>query len=162
WTALSRRHRRQCLEARLAGPDAWTRLVQHLARLPQAAIGDALHHALRQVAYRSDERTYQRSDVWATPREFLQHGGDCEDFAVAAWLALAECGVPPADLRLTVASLPANRMAHAVTALRRGATVTVFDNRADKPVQIRPFARLQPLYSLSADRLWLHVGGGIA
>jgi predicted transglutaminase-like cysteine proteinase len=159
WIALRRRHRGQSIEARLTShdrPDGWQRLLRGLANRDASDACDRLHRSLHHVAYARDSRTYRKRDFWATPREFLKHGGDCEDFAAAAWLALTEASVPADDLHLIVGWLPETRETHAVTALRRGQAIFVFDNRADKPIYFRLFDTLTPLYSLSENRLWLH------
>ena len=80
-----------------------------------ARIGDinrAINLAIRPV---SDMAQYGVEDYWASPLAVLKAGaGDCEDYAIAKFVALREAGVMPADLRLVILRDPATSEDHAV------------------------------------------------
>ena len=53
------------------------------------------------VEYANDPDVFNEKDYWATPSELLGHSkGDCEDFAIAKYVALLHLGVASEKLRL--------------------------------------------------------------
>jgi predicted transglutaminase-like cysteine proteinase len=51
----------------------------------------------------SDLALYGAADVWSPPlATFAIGGGDCEDYAIAKFVALQEAGVSPDDLRIVI------------------------------------------------------------
>ena len=56
---------------------------------------------------------------WSTLLEFLQRGGDCEDYATAKYFLLREMGFPAEDMRVVVSYDFFAREHHAVLAVRR-------------------------------------------
>ena len=54
------------------------------------------------IKYASDQTVYGTSDYWANPYEFLaKDKGDCEDYAIAKYLALEYLGVPTSKISPT-------------------------------------------------------------
>ena len=56
---------------------------------------------------------------WSTLLEFLNRGGDCEDYATAKYFLLRELGFPAEDMRVVVSYDRSVRAHHAVLAIRR-------------------------------------------
>lgn len=51
--------------------------------------------------YKEDWDTYNKSDYWATPNEFVKNqGGDCEDYAIMKYALLKKLGVNEKDMKL--------------------------------------------------------------
>jgi len=69
-----------------------------LARLGE--INRSINLAIRPM---SDLIQYHVEDLWSSPLATLAAGaGDCEDYAIAKFVALREAGVAPEDLRLVI------------------------------------------------------------
>ena len=69
-------------------------------------------------------------DVWSSPLTTLGIGaGDCEDYAIAKFLALQEAGVSPDDLRIVVLRDNFRGGDHAVVAARLDGNWLILDNR---------------------------------
>jgi hypothetical protein len=69
-----------------------------LARLGE--INRSINLAIRPM---SDLMQYHVEDQWSSPLATLAAGaGDCEDYAIAKFVALREAGVAPDDLRLVI------------------------------------------------------------
>jgi predicted transglutaminase-like cysteine proteinase len=69
-----------------------------LARLGE--INRSINLAIRPM---SDLVQYHVEDLWSSPLATLAAGaGDCEDYAIAKFVALREAGVAPEDLRLVI------------------------------------------------------------
>ncbi len=54
------------------------------------------------MPYRTDMEVWGVEDYWATPREFIQKSGDCEDYSITKYYALRELGIDPADMRIVI------------------------------------------------------------
>lgn len=74
------------------------------------------------VNYRSET-----GDVWLAPAEFVAHGGDCEDYAIAKYLTLKALGVADDDMRIGVYGDPLKVSAHAVLIVRHSGREWVLD-----------------------------------
>jgi predicted transglutaminase-like cysteine proteinase len=73
---------------------------------------------------------YGVADYWATPlTTFASNAGDCEDYAIAKYVALREMGIAADDLRLVIVHDRTQNDDHAVTAVRHDGYWLVLDNR---------------------------------
>ena len=78
----------------------------------------------------SDWAQYGVADYWATPLESLNNGaGDCEDYAIAKYVALREAGIIPDNLRLVIVRDIKGQTNHAVLAVRYEEKWLILDNR---------------------------------
>lgn len=96
----------------------------------RARIGEinrAVNLAIRPV---SDLAQFHAQDVWMTPlMTFALGAGDCEDYAIAKYVALREAGMDEADLRLVILHDQSINQDHAVTAVRIDGSWIMLDNR---------------------------------
>jgi predicted transglutaminase-like cysteine proteinase len=96
-----------------------------LARLGE--INRSINLAIRPV---SDLIQYHVEDLWSSPLATLAAGaGDCEDYAIAKFVALREAGVAPNDLRLIIMRNTLSGEDHAVVAARFEDHWRLLDNR---------------------------------
>ena len=75
---------------------------------------------------------------WSTLLEFIDRGGDCEDYATAKYFLLRELGHRPEDMRIVVSYDRSVRAYHAVLAIRRSngsSWLLETDNRIRKKSQ---------------------------
>src|SRR6266478_6778177 len=78
----------------------------------------------------SDLALYGAEDVWSPPLATLAIGaGDCEDYAIAKFVALQEAGVSPDDLRIVILRDDLREEDHAVVAARLDGNWLTLDNR---------------------------------
>ncbi len=111
---------------------------------------------------KSDMELYGQEEYWATPAEFIRHGGgDCEDYAIAKYFALRMLGWPTKDMWLVLVSDTKRQAAHAVLAVRLGKTVFVLDNLSRPKDLIMPHDRYGkqyiPRFALNEDGLWAYL-----
>ena len=105
-----------------------------------------------EVGYQSDIKTYNKSDYWATPWEFLSRDlGDCEDYVIAKYFALIYLGIDPKKLYFTYVRSSRFKGAHMVlTYFKTPSSVPlVLDNNNFKvlPASRRP--DLTPIYNFN-------------
>ena len=91
-------------------------------------------------------------DVWATPlATFASGAGDCEDYAIAKYVALRQAGIAPEDLRIVIVHNPALRQDHAVAAARVDGEWLILDNRTMLLLTDAETRHLTPLVTLDDD-----------
>jgi predicted transglutaminase-like cysteine proteinase len=100
------------------------------AREGRARLGEinrAVNLAIRPM---SDLAQYGQIDVWSSPlATFASGAGDCEDYAIAKFVALRLAGVSPEDLRIVVMRDTVAGEDHAVAAVRLDGHWLTLDNR---------------------------------
>ena len=78
----------------------------------------------------SDLAQHGEVDVWSSPLATLERGGgDCEDYAIAKFVALRRAGLAPDDLRIVVMHDTLRDEDHAVAAARLDGRWLMLDNR---------------------------------
>ena len=90
-------------------------------------INRAINLAIRPM---SDLAQYGAIDVWSSPLVTFAHGaGDCEDYAIAKFVALRHAGIAADDLRIIVMRDTIRGEDHAVAAARLDGHWLMLDNR---------------------------------
>jgi len=117
----------------------------------------------RRLAFREDTVTWGLPDYWASPLESLEkRAGDCEDYAIAKYFALAASGVPTAKLRMVYvrARLQGQSLAHMVLAYyaRSEAEPLILDNLRPEVLPASQRTDLTPVFSFNTEGLWQGVG----
>lgn len=135
---------------------AWSELVAALRPLAPTAQLQRVTAALNATAYVSDRANWGVSDYWQTPAEFLARGGDCEDFAIAKYLALREAGWAAEDLRIAVVTDERRDVAHAVLIASHAGRAWVLDNLNDDVIEARAVHHYRPVFSVSETAWWWH------
>lgn len=101
------------------------RAVSGRARI--GMINRAINLAIRPE---SDLAQWGVPDRWSAPLDTFTTGrGDCEDYAIAKYVALTEAGFSPDDVRLVIVRNTAAGEDHAVTAVRLNGDWIMLDNR---------------------------------
>jgi predicted transglutaminase-like cysteine proteinase len=78
----------------------------------------------------SDWELYGVDDFWSAPLATFSIGaGDCEDYAIAKYVAFRESGMSPDDLRLVILRDLNRNINHAVVAVRQDQEWLILDNR---------------------------------
>src|SRR6266550_2871374 len=99
------------------------------ARDGRARLGEinrAINLAIRPM---EDLAQYGEVDVWSSPLVTFNTGaGDCEDYAIAKYVALQMAGIPAEDLRIVVV-LELNGEGHAVASVRLDGHWLILDNQ---------------------------------
>ena len=97
----------------------------------------------------SDMEQWGVPDRWSDPLETFTTGrGDCEDYAIAKYVALTAAGISPEDVKLVVVRNTAAAEDHAVVAVRDDGRWIILDNRWLTMVRDIEMAKATPLFVL--------------
>jgi predicted transglutaminase-like cysteine proteinase len=119
---------------------------QRQGRALLGEINRAINLSIRPM---SDLAQYGVEDYWAAPLESLSSGaGDCEDYAIAKYVALEESGIAPADLQLEIVRDVEHQATHAVVAVRFKGEWLILDNRTLMIVNAEETSHYYPLLAL--------------
>jgi predicted transglutaminase-like cysteine proteinase len=115
------------------------------ARLEEA--NRAVNAAIRYV---SDYAQHGEADRWSAPlATFATAKGDCEDYAIAKYVALREAGYPREQLRLVLVRDRAVRQDHAVLAAQLDDRWLILDNRRSELMADSDASSFTPLFAIN-------------
>ena len=115
---------------------------------------------------KDDQSNYGMEEYWASPEEFLENGGDCEDYAIIKYMALRYFGWPEEDLWILLAKDKKTGDHHAALAARTREKTFILDNLSRPVYLLIPEAQyvrnFTPLYAINGRGAWMMVipGGG--
>ncbi len=135
-------------------------VIDHgLARRGRARIGLINREINLSIVPTSDFVQWGVADRWSAPLEtFTTRHGDCEDYAIAKYVALQAAGVPESDVRLIVVRNNAIDQYHAVVAVRLDGGWIILDNRWLALVRDRELWRATPLFELDNNGVRRFIG----
>jgi len=121
----------------------------HTGRARIGVINRAINLSIRPA---SDLAQWGVPDRWSAPLDTLATGrGDCEDYAIAKYVALTEAGLAPQDVRLVIVRNLARGEDHAVVAVRLDGRWIMLDNRWLTLVEDNAMRGVVPLFELDQN-----------
>jgi predicted transglutaminase-like cysteine proteinase len=112
---------------------------------------DEVNRAVNQaIRYMSDFAQYGEVDRWSSPLATFATGkGDCEDYAIAKYLALSEAGFPREDLRLVLGRDRTIRQDHAVLTARVDGHWLILDSRRSELIDDGAVRNFTPMFVIN-------------
>jgi predicted transglutaminase-like cysteine proteinase len=128
------------------------------ARDGRARLGEinrAINLAIKPM---SDMAQYGQIDVWSSPLvTFTTGAGDCEDYAIAKFVALRLAGMSPDDLRIVVMRDTISGEGHAVAMARLDQHWLTLDNRRMAMVEDTDVRNIRPLFVIDETDVMKYV-----
>ncbi len=152
---------RVLVRCRGASATEWHAIVAAAVGLPPEEQLRAINRGVNRTPYRLDTEVFGVSDYWATPDEFLGRAGDCEDFAIAKYLALRELGFAAETLRIVVLTDTIRNSIHAVLAVSRGGSTQILDSLSDEIFVDTLYVQYVPHYSVNEFGRFEHFGRAV-
>jgi predicted transglutaminase-like cysteine proteinase len=122
------------------------------ARSGRARIGVINREINLAIVPTSDFVQWGVDDRWSPPLETFATGrGDCEDYAIAKYVALIEAGVPPEDVKIVVVRNKTASENHAVVAVLVDGAWVILDNRWLALAPDRELSRATPLFAINEN-----------
>src|SRR5437868_8710893 len=127
------------------------RLIQAVkSRSGRAQLDEANRAVNAAIRYVSDFAQHGEADRWSAPlATFATAKGDCEDYAIAKYVALRQAGFSPDELRLVLVRDRAVREDHAVLAARLEGRWQILDNRHSELIEDSDAASFTPLFAIN-------------
>jgi predicted transglutaminase-like cysteine proteinase len=136
---------------------AWQSMVRGQKGRPPGEQLRVVNRFFNAWPYRTDQEVYGQSDYWASPLEFLQNSGDCEDYAIIKYVTLRQLGFAPEQLRMAVVRDTQRDLAHAVLAVYLDDEIHILDNLSSRIVAHHEVPHYVPYYSVNETTRWAHV-----
>ena len=134
----------------------WKAFLRGLESKDRATQIQEVNRYMNQAAYIIDPINYHVPDYWATPIQFFNKDGDCEDYAIAKFMSLRALGYDNDQLRIVVLQDLNLKAAHAVLAVYGDDDILVLDNQIPQAVSARIIRHYRPYYSINEKNWWLH------
>ncbi len=108
---------------------------------------------MNQAKYILDIKNWGIKDYWSSPGEFYAKFGDCEDYAIAKYMALKYLGFDPANLRVVAVKDLNLKVGHAILAVYIDKRILILDNQIKIVADSRKIRHYQPVYSIN-EKFW--------
>jgi len=150
WTPMYERH----LRTAETNP-TWQELIVEGRKVFSDARLEHVNGFFNRVVYRSDAAVWGKADYWATPAELLARGGDCEDFAIAKFLALRELGMPSSDMRIIVLRGETEGSDHAILMVETVSGPMILDNLRSDIYRLSSRMALRVAFAFNDTHMWI-------
>src|SRR5258705_11541460 len=128
------------------------------AREGRARLGEINRAINLAIHPMSDLARYGEIDLWSSPLVTFTNGtGDCEDYAIAKFVALRQAGISPDDLRIVIMRDTIRGEDHAVAAARLDGHWLTLDNRRMAMVEDAYVRNYRPLFVIDQHRVMEYV-----
>lgn len=106
--------------------------------------------------YKQDNWVYGKEDYWASPSEFLENGGDCEDFVIIKYITLRLLGFSADDMKIAMVYDVYSGTDHSLLIVNYDDEQFVLDNRESLTVPAHYNERYKPHYVFNEENLWTY------
>lgn len=135
----------------------WLSFLQAISKLKADEQIRKVNAYANNKEYILDLENYGLHDYWATPKQFLNNSGDCEDFAIIKMISLKQLGFDIDAMRIVVVQDTNQRTAHAVMSIDRDQDILILDNQIEEVISHRNIFHYVPVYSVNENRWWMHL-----
>lgn len=134
----------------------WKRFLTALEGRTRMAQLVEVNQFMNQHRYILDPINWGMPDYWATPGQFLQKDGDCEDYAISKFMSLRALGFDNDQMRIVVLEDLNLRVMHAILVVYMNSRALVLDNRVQQLVPAEIIYHYKPIYSVNEESWWMH------
>jgi predicted transglutaminase-like cysteine proteinase len=106
--------------------------------------------------YKPDDYVYGESDYWASPTEFLEYGGDCEDYTIIKYITLRLLGFSADSLKIATVYDVYSGTDHALLLVKHDDEHYVLDNRENLTTPDFYTKRYKPHYIFNEEKFWTY------
>jgi len=135
----------------------WQAFLKSIKSLPVRQQIKQVNKYANEKKYTLDIENYGVIDYWATPKEFLNNNGDCEDYAIIKMLSMKWLGYDTQRMRVVVVQDTNLRIPHAVMAIENNNDIFILDNQIEEVLSHAAIFHYVPVYSVNENSWWMHV-----
>ncbi len=167
WTGVMARYeseinsrRQKCRVSRVnsCALERWEKFLEDISGLPRREQVEKVNAYLNDLVYIVDPVNYGARDYWATPKQFFDRNGDCEDYAISKYISLRSLGIPASEMRVVVLNDLNLKIAHAVLVVYLNGEALILDNQISQVINADRIRHYKPIYSINEQNWWLHRG----
>ncbi len=137
-------------------PKDWARLVQELKGAGLRTSVQRVNEAINRYPFVASTQNWGKQ-YWETPFEFVRHGGQCQDYAIAKFMLLRELGVANEKLRFVIVQDLRDGDMHAVSVAYVDDDVMLMDNLLAQAESTTRVTWYMPYYSINETNWWRHL-----
>ncbi len=157
WESMFNRFHSESASSHAQGPiTKWKQDLSALQGLPLETMVEKVNAMMNRVPYINDSKNWGKSDYWATPVEFMNKGGDCEDFAIAKYSSLRALGVPEDRMRIAIVKDMQKGIPHAILVVYTDSGPMILDNQIKSVRRADSISHYKPIFSINRTAWWLH------
>ncbi len=123
-------------------------------RLSQVAAVNAL---INKAKYISDDSNWSQRELWNSPGEFMARFGDCEDYAIAKYVALKMLGFTMDQKRVVAVKDLNLKIGHAILVVFVDGKTWVLDNQIPQVIEASKIRHYDPVFSINEKYWWRHM-----
>lgn len=135
---------------------SWAELIKDAEATQGMSQLEMVNAYFNDFAYVTDMANWNVVDYWATPLQFYDVDGDCEDYAISKYYTLRGLGYDPSVMRIVVVMDENLGVHHAVLAIDGGSEVYILDNQISGVVAASRIAHYTPIMSINEVAAWRH------
>jgi len=135
---------------------SWVALIDDLKARPLADRVEQVNQVLNAIPYVPATQNWGTPIYWETPFEFLARGGQCQDYAISKYLALAASGVPDSVMRVAVVHDRQTGQDHAILIVTVDGHDLVLDNMTATVDPLESVTRYRAYYAINNSGWWAY------
>lgn len=139
------------------GEKSWKLFLTELKKLTRRDQLTEVNRYLNQSPYIRDIINWGEEDYWETLPEFFDVSGDCEDYAMAKYVALKYAGFDEENMRIIILNDENLDALHAVLAVSLKKETYILDNQIEDVMKDSRIHHYSPIYSINENAWWRHV-----
>lgn len=116
----------------------------------------AVNAYMNRAKYITDPRNWGQKDYWASPGQFMEKFGDCEDYAIAKFMSLKLLGFSSDMLRVAAVKDLNLKVGHAILVVIIDGKYYLLDNQIKQVVETKKVRHYRPVFSISTQYWWRH------
>ena len=134
----------------------WVGFLDSLHGLDPRTQIEEVNRRMNSAPYIEDIMNYGIPDYWASPNEFFENSGDCEDYAIAKFMSLRLLGFSNDDMRVAVVQDTNLNLIHAVLIVEYNGQSLVLDNQIAQVVPTSAIHHYVPYFTINEQYWWQH------
>jgi predicted transglutaminase-like cysteine proteinase len=139
----------------------WGTLIKQLQGKSQEVQMSSVNNYFNNIKYINDIKLFGKTDYWQTPYEFINKGGDCEDYAIAKYFMLKRLGFSTDNLKIVInKDINLGGIAHSVLVVNYNNQELMLDNQIKNIAFTNSIFHYIPIYAINEKYWWLYKGKG--
>jgi predicted transglutaminase-like cysteine proteinase len=156
WQYVLKAHPFQTANYHSKKTESWENLIKSAAGEPPLRQMLKVNQWFEQFTYKLDRTVYKKDDYWATPIEFIELGGDCEDYAIAKYMTLRRLGFPANTMKIAMVYDTSTYSDHAFLVVNYNDAEYILDNREKLVVSGFMKNRYKPHFAFNEYHVWTY------